>query len=179
MLAVQYRLPLVPVQTRYVRRPFHPSQDQGAYRLPHAVRDRLASSLAPFRNRDAAFALAVFLARFWSVPGRVAGSFPIDRRALADHAGLGLTEARVRGAIRTLEAVGFLDRAIPALGSPYKATPDGPVANFGNGRESGWIGSDLPRGTQPENRAHPPGSRPADKLCDRPLAHDPPHHVTQ
>jgi hypothetical protein len=30
----------------------------------------------PFRNREAAFALATFLARFWSVPGRVAGSFP-------------------------------------------------------------------------------------------------------
>jgi hypothetical protein len=125
MLAVQHRLPLVSVRTRYARRPFHPSQDQGAYRLPHAVRDRLASLLAPFRNRDAAFALAVFLARFWSTPGRVAGSFPIDRRALADHAGLDLTEARVRGAIRTLEAVGFLDRAIPAPGSLYKPTPEG------------------------------------------------------
>jgi hypothetical protein len=54
-----------------------------------------------------------------------AGSFPIDRRALADHAGLNLTEARVRGAIRTLEAVGFLDRAIPAPGSLYKPTADG------------------------------------------------------
>jgi hypothetical protein len=31
----------------------------------------------------------------------------------------------VRGAIRTLEAVGFLDRAIPASGSLYKATPEG------------------------------------------------------
>jgi hypothetical protein len=31
----------------------------------------------------------------------------------------------VRGAIRTLEAVGFLDRAIPAPGSLYKATADG------------------------------------------------------
>jgi two-component system NarL family sensor kinase len=50
------------------------------------------------------------------------------------------------------------------------STITGPVANFGNGRESGWIGSDLPRGTQPENRAHPPVSRPADKLCDRPPA---------
>jgi hypothetical protein len=113
-----------PTRSRGVRRPFHPSQGQGTYRLPHAVRDRLASSLAPFRNRDAAFTLAVFLARFWSVPGRVAGSFPIDRRALADHAALDLTEARVRGAIRTLEAVGFLDRAL-ASGSRYKPTEEG------------------------------------------------------
>jgi hypothetical protein len=59
------------------------------------------------------------------VPGRVGGSFPIDRRALTDHEGLELTEARVRGAIRTLEAVGFLERAIPPSGSPYKATEEG------------------------------------------------------
>ena len=39
-------------------------------------------------------------------------AFPIDRRELAEHAALGLTEARVRGAIRTLEEVGFLDRAV-------------------------------------------------------------------
>jgi hypothetical protein len=125
MFAIQQRLPLVPVRTRHARRPFHPSQGRGPYRLPHDVSDRLLEALASFRNRDAAFALAVFLARFWSVPGRVAGSFPIDRRALTDHAGLDLTEARVRGAIRTLEAVGFLDRAIPAPGSLYKATPEG------------------------------------------------------
>ena len=37
---------------------------------------------------------------------------------LADHAALGLTEARVRGAIRTLEEVGFLDRAV-ASGSTH------------------------------------------------------------
>ena len=36
----------------------------------------------------------------------------------------GLTEARVRGAIRTLEEVGFLDRAV-ASGSTHKPTPDG------------------------------------------------------
>jgi hypothetical protein len=35
-----------------------------------------------------------------------------------------LTEKRVRNAIRTLEAVGFLDRAV-ASGSRYKATEDG------------------------------------------------------
>jgi hypothetical protein len=110
---------------RSARRPFHPAQGRGPYRLPHDIADQLRESLASFRNRDAAFALAVFLARFWSMPGRVALPFPIDRRALADHAGLDLTEARVRGAIRTLEAVGFLDRAIPAPGSRYAVTPDG------------------------------------------------------
>jgi hypothetical protein len=34
------------------------------------------------RARD--FALAVFLARFWSAPDRLALAFPVDRRKLAD-----------------------------------------------------------------------------------------------
>jgi hypothetical protein len=89
------------------------------------VEDCLAVALAPFRNREAAFTLAVFIARFWSVPGRVALGFHIDRRELANREDLGLTEDRVRGAIRALEAVGFLERAIPPSGSAYKATPDG------------------------------------------------------
>jgi hypothetical protein len=128
MLVAQARLPLaVPMQARgrSMRRPFHPSQGEGPYRLPNAVRDRLAAALAPYRNREAAFALATFLARFWSVPGRVAGSFPIDRCALADRPDLGLTEGRIRGAIRVLEEVGFIDRAIPPSGSRYRATEHG------------------------------------------------------
>jgi hypothetical protein len=85
----------------------------------------LVLTLAPFRNRDAALTLAVFIARFWSVPGRVGGSFPIDRRELADRPDLGLTEKRVRSAITTLEAVGFLERALTPSGSRYKATEHG------------------------------------------------------
>lgn len=113
------------VRLRAIRRPFAPSPAPGPYRLPAAVLDHLTSLLEPFRNRDAAFALAVFLARFWSAPGRLALAFPIDRRALADHADLGLTEARVRGALATLEMIGFLDRAMTPAGSRYKPTPDG------------------------------------------------------
>jgi hypothetical protein len=128
MSAVQHLLafarPLA-ARVRSVRRPFRPSPGEGGYRLPHDLRDRLTAALAPFRNREAAYALAVFLARFWSVPGRVAGSFPIDRRELADRPDLGLTEKRVRSAITTLEAVGFLDRGIAPTGSRYKATEDG------------------------------------------------------
>src|SRR3954449_12444372 len=121
--------PLLPLtcppstRQRGSRRPFKPSP-AGVYRLPNDVRDRLAAALAPYRNRDAPFALATFLGRFWSTPARLLTAFPIDRRELADHAGLGLTEARVRGAIRTLEEVGFLDRAV-ASGSTHKPTPDG------------------------------------------------------
>lgn len=127
MLAVQPRLPLiVPIQARArrVRRPFHPARGEGPYRLPQAVRDRLAAALAPFRNRDAAFVLATFLARFWSAPGRLVEAFHIDRRALAEHGELALTEKRIRSAIRTLEEIGFLDRAVTS-GSRYKATEDG------------------------------------------------------
>jgi hypothetical protein len=128
-LALNPAHPLLPLprpqsaRRRDSRRPFAPSQS-GVYRLPHDVRDRLAADLAPFRNRDAAFTLAMFLGRFWSMPSRLLTAFPIDRRELAEHAALGLTEARVRGAIRTLEEVGFLDRAV-ASGSTHKPTPDG------------------------------------------------------
>jgi hypothetical protein len=124
MLAIQERLPLVRPRTRRARRLFAPAQGRGTYRLPHDVRDRLVAALAPFRNREAAFALAVFLGRFWSMPGRVALPFPIDRRALADRPDLGLTQAQVRGGIRVLEEVGFLARFVTA-GSRYKATAEG------------------------------------------------------
>jgi hypothetical protein len=112
------------IPARRARRLFHPTPPAGPYRLPHGIRDRLVTALAPFRNREAAFALAVFLARFWSMPGRVALPFPIDRRALAGHTELGLTEARVRGAIRILEEIGFLARFVTS-GSRYKATEEG------------------------------------------------------
>src|SRR5215218_10452388 len=122
--------PLLPVPrpalrcSRSNRRPFTPSLPAGPYRLPRDVRDRLAAALVSFRNCDAAFALATFLGRFWSTPNRLLTAFPIDRRELSDHAALGLTEARVRGAIRTLEEVGFLNRAV-VTGSTHRPTPDG------------------------------------------------------
>jgi hypothetical protein len=113
-----------PAPVRDARRPFQPSKAEGPYRLPHDVRDRLTIALQPYRNREAAFTLAVFLGRFWSMPGRVALPFPIDRRALAGHRELGLTEGRVRGAIRVLEEVGFLTRFVTS-GSRYKPTEEG------------------------------------------------------
>jgi hypothetical protein len=112
-------------RVRSVRRPFKPSAGEGAYRLPREILDLLGRDLAPFRNRDAALSLATFLARYHSNPTRLLVSFVIDRRVLSAHEDLDLTEARVRGAIQTLEAVGYLERAIPPSGSRYKATADG------------------------------------------------------
>src|SRR4051812_21914307 len=94
------------------------------YRLPHDVRDRLAAALKPLRNRDACMALATFVARFWSAPRKLGLPFMLDRRSLAPVEALDLTEARVRGAIRALERVGFLDRAVTG-GRTHQATPDG------------------------------------------------------
>lgn len=107
------------------REPFTPDAPVGPYRLPERVRVSLETLLAPFRNREAAFALATFLGRHWTIPDRLGMAFPIDRRALTDHAKLGLSEARVRGAIRTLERIGFLDRPLTVKGSTYRATDAG------------------------------------------------------
>ena len=113
-----------PAACQSARRPFVPSPPSGPYRLPPAVLDRLQRDLARFRNRDAAMALAVFLGRFWSVPGRVALAFPIDRRALCRHPALGLSEDRVRGALATLERVGFVVREIARPGQRYQRKGD-------------------------------------------------------
>jgi hypothetical protein len=126
MLAVQARMPFgMPFRprARNVRRPFCPVAT-GPYKLPRDVQERLTTALRPFRNRESAYALAVFLARFWSAPGRIAEVFHIDRRALCEHGDLDLTERQIRSAIATLEQVGFLDRALTS-GSHYKATEDG------------------------------------------------------
>jgi hypothetical protein len=127
MLVVQHQLAFArPLsgRVRSVRRPFRPARGEGAYRLPHDVRDRLSAALAPFRNRDAAFALATFLARFHSNPDRLVSGFMVDRRELADRPDLALTEARVRGAIKALEAIGYFERGL-TTGSTHKATEEG------------------------------------------------------
>ena len=90
---------------------------KSTYRLPHDVRDRLAAALKPLRNRDACMALATFIARFWTAPRKLGLPFMLDRRALAPVEALSLTEARVRGAIRALERVGFIFRRQAGLSS--------------------------------------------------------------
>lgn len=114
-----------PALPRVERRQLNLRLQSGAYRLPFDVADRLGLALVGYRNHDAALALAVFLARFWSSRARLASPFPIDRRALADRADLGLTEAEIRGAIRVLEEIGYLNRGLPAPGSVYRLKPEG------------------------------------------------------
>src|SRR3954467_15844909 len=63
---------------RHVRRPFTPPCEGGPYRLPHDVRDRLGAALTSCRNRDDNLALAVFVGRFWSAPGRIEQAFPLE-----------------------------------------------------------------------------------------------------
>lgn len=107
------------------RRPFTPESANGPYRLPGRVSEALARLLAPFRNREAAYALATFLGRHWASYERLGRSFVCDRRALANHPKLGLSESKVRGALRTLERVGFLDRPLTEKGSRYQPTEAG------------------------------------------------------
>lgn len=116
--------PPLPAASRRPRGPWALPDLVGPYKLPRAVQDRLKAALQDYRNRDAAAALAAFLGRFWSTPARLVLAFPVDRRALTDHPALGLSEARVRGAIATLVAIGFLD-VDPVRGSAYRATEAG------------------------------------------------------
>src|ERR1700712_5183959 len=109
---------------RRSRRAFHPSAEIGPYCLPKPIQERLTVSLTGFRNAEASFLLAIFLARFWSSPGRLENPFPIDRRALANHRELPLSESQIRGAILTLERIGFLNRAVPVKGSSYRRKGD-------------------------------------------------------
>lgn len=117
---------LEPKASRCVRRrPFTPSDGDGPYKLPKEIKDRLATALAAFRNAEEAYLLAVLIGRYWSTPSRIVDAFPLDRRALAGRTDLdGMTENKVRGAIRTLEKIGFIDRAIPAKGSRYRQKGD-------------------------------------------------------
>jgi hypothetical protein len=121
----QHVLVLPRLRLRSCRRPLHASPASGRYSLPHPVLDRLQAALAPAKNREAALVLAVFLARYWSAPARLGQAFPIDRRALCGHPELGLSEARVRGAVAALEEVGYLARIVPEPGRRYQPTADG------------------------------------------------------
>ncbi len=96
-----------------------------AYRLPRSVADRLETALRGRKNAAACLALAHFLARFWSSPRRLLCALPVDRRALAGHEALGLTEARVRGALAVLVEIGFLARYEPDAGKRYQRTEGG------------------------------------------------------
>lgn len=115
-------VPVSGVSTRAPR--YVPTRHCGTYRLPPSLIDLLGSRLRAFKNAQSANQLAVFLARMNAGPRRFGRSFPIDRRALADHPDLHLSEDRIRGAITTLEKVGFIER-VPVNGSSYRQHADG------------------------------------------------------
>lgn len=97
----------------------------GPYRLPRVVEAQLVTALAGFKNRDAALQLAVHLARYWTIPRLLGLPFPVDRRAMAERSAVDLTEARVRGALRVLEKVGFIERDPLPRGSRHRLTEAG------------------------------------------------------
>ena len=108
------------VQQRELRSAFHPpAARSGGYTLPKAAQVS-AHDVAPRlpQSRGGVGAGGVpgtLLERTW----RIELAFTVDRRALNEHGELGLSEARVRGALRTLDRVGYLDREL-VKGSPYK-----------------------------------------------------------
>jgi hypothetical protein len=98
---------------------FYPARESGNYKLPGKLFQLLEVRLRGFKNREAAHILAVFLARMNAVPSKHKRPFPVDRRALMGNATLGLSEDRIRGALKTLEAIGFLDR-VPDPAGQYE-----------------------------------------------------------
>ena len=121
----QHVLLLPRPRLRSCRRPFSPSPTSGRYRLPRPVLDRLLGEAAPLRNGEAVVLLATFVARFQTGPRCLGRSFPLDRRVLAAHPALGLSEARVRGALAALVALGFLEAEEAAPGRRYQRTVEG------------------------------------------------------
>lgn len=95
------------------RRTLHPTWFPSAYsgenfRLAPSLAQMLRASLGKARNREDTFKLAVWLARMNAGPKRFGKCFPICRQALTKLESLGLTENRIRGAIKKLLEVGFI-----------------------------------------------------------------------
>ena len=103
-----------------------PSNWNGNYRLPIRLAARLKADLAEFRNRDAAYALFVLLARHHAAPRTIGRGlhtgFAVDRRALSNSSKSSLTENQVRGAIQKLVRVGAVEtiHASESLRQPGK-----------------------------------------------------------
>jgi hypothetical protein len=111
---------------------------------------------------------------------RLLAAFPIDRRAIAGREDLGLTEARVRGAIAALEEIGFLARYEPDPGKRYQRTEEGlhrrPIL-FRFGEEYGVEFGKANARAQAALGAAPPARRPVPRpeplpaVLGRPASH--------
>ena len=70
--------------------------------------------------------LAVFIARKQSGPRRLLTTFPLDRRALALLPDLDLTVDTIRGAIKTLIKIGFVENVPDTESKLYRQGDNGP-----------------------------------------------------
>lgn len=90
------------------------SRYSGNYKLPARIGDDLESRLLARKNAAKAMRLAVFIARYHTGPRSNRASFVLVREKLMLNEDLCLTENQIRGAIKTLIEVGFLEK----LGNP-------------------------------------------------------------
>lgn len=108
------------------RDPFEPADDSGSpYRLNKSVRRAALAVLRDFPSRESAYRLLTFLGRFQAHPENLGRLFPVDRRALAGHKALGLSENQVRGGLKALEQAGVLIRAHKERKHAYQRTAEG------------------------------------------------------
>src|SRR5215207_10980845 len=121
----QHVLVLPRPRLRSYRRPLHATPASGRYGLPRPVLERVLAEAAPLQNGGAVVALATFLGRYQTGPRCLGRAFPIDRRALVGHRDLGLSEAKVRGGIKALLEIGFIEREEPLAGLRYRRTAEG------------------------------------------------------
>lgn len=108
------------------REAFEPADDPGSpYRLNKNVRRAALAALRDFPSRASAYRLLTFLGRFQAHPENLGRLFPVDRRALAGHKELGLSENQVRGGLKALEQAGVLIRAHKERKHAYQRTAEG------------------------------------------------------
>ena len=113
-------------QGRWRRDAFEPSDDAASpYRLNKNVRRAAIAVLRHFPSRESAYRLLTFLGRFQAHPENLGRLFPVDRRALANHEALGLSENQVRGGLKVLEKAGVLIRAYKERKHVYQRTAEG------------------------------------------------------
>ena len=104
---------------------FLPSPYCGDYKLARSVHRLLSVLLKGFKNGYASYKVAVWLAKMNAGPKRLKTTFPIVRMVLKNREDLGLTEDEIRGSIRTLLRVGYIEVVPHPAGDIYQQTDEG------------------------------------------------------